>query len=133
MTGPATWLKEIIVLNENADALRPGDVQIFRSALGLCHHLEPWYVNEVGHLALGGIGDRVVLGVAGNNVVIERIETYEGGLDLLRSWLEPTALHVHNMRVKAEKKKRLARGSRVPDWVMPEGIEALIGYVGFEK
>lgn len=129
----ANWLKEIIILNENADPLRPGDVQIFRSALGVCHHLEPWYVNEVAHLALSGIGDRVVLGVAGKNVVIERTETYEGGLDLLRTWLEPTALHIHNMRIDAEKKKKLARGSLVPDGVMPDSIEALIAYIGFEK
>jgi hypothetical protein len=133
MTGAQTWLKEIIILNENDDPQRPGDVQLFRSALGLCHHLEPWFVEDVGHLALNGIGDRVVLGVAGKNVVIDRTENYESGLDLLRAWLQPTALRIHNMRVDAEKKKRLAKGSLAPDGVMPESIEGLIAYIGFEN
>jgi hypothetical protein len=132
MSG-ASWLKEIVILNENSPPHVPGDVQIFRSAIGVCYHLEPWFVGDVDHMAISGIGDLVILGASDNHVYVERTEPFSEGLGLLREWLVPTAIRIHQERSKAEKKKPSAVGSLMPDGVMPDTIEGLIAYIGFEN
>lgn len=134
MSAPRSWLKELIVLNEllaRDDPWLAGDVVIFQSALGLQNHLQPWWINEVAHYALSGIGDRVILGVRGGKVVVERTEECPQGPEMLREWLEPTAKRIHQMRADAHKKHKVAAGSLLPDGEMPQTLEGLIAYVGF--
>lgn len=127
----ANWLTDVIVLNESGDPEVNGDVQVYRNASDLSYQLEHWYVGDVEHLALDGLGRRVVLGLDGHRVIVERIEEYPEGPALLRSWLFSLAQHLRKVRIERATKKRFELGAAETSGVLPQTIEGLIAYVGF--
>lgn len=117
------WIEDIVVVNENGDPNVAGDVMIFRSAGDACRYVEPWYVEQEAFLALSGTGEQVVFGVRDDVVIVERRASFSGGRDLLLAWLSAKAQH--RLKVRAERALE-ATG------VLPDTIEGLVAYLGFD-
>ncbi|MBL8531465.1 MAG: hypothetical protein JNK94_07000 [Hyphomonadaceae bacterium] len=125
------WLSDVIVVNESSDPQIAGDVQVYRNATDVSYQLEHWYVGDVEHLALDGLGRRVVLGLDGNKVVVERTEPCPDGQALLLSWLLVLAQHLRKVRLDRATKKHFDLGAAEASGVLPTTVEGLIAYVGF--
>ena len=127
------WLEDVIIVNDNnADVPRAGDVTVYRNEGELTHHLEYWYVNEP-HLALTGIGDRAVLGLCEKLVIVERREPYADGRRLLIQWLTAKAKYVLQLRRERAKRRKIKLGKMEAQGLLPDTVEGLIAYVGFDK
>lgn len=133
MAQSANWLDDVIVLNESSDPTVAGDVQIYRNGGDLGRQLEHWYVDDVEHLALTGTGQRAVLGLRGELVVVERVEPFPEGPDLLRAWLDKTARHILSVRKEKAGKRNVSPGALESEGVLPATIEGLIAYIGFVR
>ncbi len=127
------WLDDIIVVNENDDLQRIGDIQVYRSEGDLGRKLERWYVNEVIHMALTGTGDKAILGLRGDLVIVERREPYAAGASMLHQWLTAKAQATLSSRKERERQGKAQLGMLEAKGILPETIEGLIAYVGFES
>jgi hypothetical protein len=131
MTG--NWLADVIVLNDNPDPVRAGDVQIYRNEGDLGRQLEHWYVDDVAHLALTGTGDKAILGLRDRLVIVERREPFAEGAAVLQQWLTVTAQHVLAARTERARKGKVQLGTLEAQGVLPDSTEGLIAYIGFQK
>lgn len=129
----ANWLDDVIIVNESNTPAIAGDVQIYRNEGDVGRQLEHWYVSDVEHLALTGLGDRATLGLRGSLVVVERREKWAEGPEMLRGWLIATAQHLLAARTDRERKGKLHLGRSEAQGVLPDTIEGLIAYIGFTK
>jgi hypothetical protein len=125
-------LADIIIINESNDYGEAGDIQIFRNKQDAYHELEPWYVNE-SYFAITGNGNRVTLtkdGFTTNEVIID---TSQSDLLILKIWLTDKAEHLHQVRIIKNKRnpKKYPLTDLDKAWQMPQSIEELIQYVGF--
>jgi len=125
------WLNDVIVVNDNNDPEKPGDVQVYRNEGDVGRQLEHWYVNE-SHMALTGTGDKAILGLRGNLVIIERREPFAEGIQLLSQWLTAKAQHLHSVRRDRAQKGKVQLGALEAQGIIPETVEGLIAYVGFD-
>jgi len=126
-----SWLADVLVVNENSDPRTPGDVQIYRSDGEVGRQLEEWYVNEP-HMALTGIGDKAILGLRGKLVIVERREPFAEGSELLLLWLTAKAQHILSIRKDRARKGKVHLGVLEEQGILPQSIEGLIAYVGFD-
>ncbi len=126
------WLDDVIVVNENDDPQRAGDVQVYRSEGDVGRQLEHWYVNDVMHLALTGAGDKAILGLRGDLVIVERREPFAAGSTLLLQWLTAKAQHFLTVRTARARKGKVQLGTLEAKGVLPDSIDGLLAYVGFD-
>ncbi len=128
---PGNWLEDVIVVNENIDPQMAGDVQVYRHEVAVGLQLEHWYVDEP-HMALTGIGDKAILGLRGSLVIVERREPFADGAQLLNQWLTAKALHLLSVRRDRARKGKVQLSALEAQGVLPETVEGLLVYVGFD-
>jgi hypothetical protein len=132
MTQSGDWLADVTIVNESGAPDDPGDVSIFRSAAEACRYLEHWWVEENEGTARNGRGDRVVLGVEGRKVVVQAIAADPNGSSILLVWLRHAAKALLDARQQKARRNRglLSRSEQLG--VLPETVEGLIAYIGFD-
>jgi hypothetical protein len=126
-------LTDIVVVNESRDLRVAGDVSVFRSARDACSYLEHWWVQDGEGFVFSATGERLLLSTAGTAVIIIGKEAVSDGAEIVRNWLEATAV-----AVLAARRHRAARGKLVLSpseelGQLPTSMEALLGYVGFTR
>ena len=127
------WLHDIMLVNESTSGVEaePEDVDVFRSMAAACRYLEPWWVEEGHGFAFSAAGDRIVLGVENDRVVVERREPCAEGTEIVRSWLRHSAEALLAMRRAKAAKGKVLLGAAEAQGVLPTSIEGLVAYVGF--
>ncbi len=127
------WLADIIIVNESGDERRPGDVMVFRSAGEMSGYLEHWWVEEGYGFAFTAAGERLTLGVDGEErVVVADRQVVPEGEKIVLGWLRASAAaRLDARRAKAAKRKAVLGASEMRGQ-LPASIEGLIAYVGFD-
>lgn len=132
MTGNG-WLSDVVVLNESSDMRVAGDVTLFRSAGEACTWIEPWWVANQEGFAFTAAGERLVLEVTPEqNVRVERREPHPDGEAIVLDWLRSNALHLLETRKARAEKGHLGPGGFEERGELPDTIEGLIAYIGFQ-
>jgi hypothetical protein len=85
------WLDDVMVVNESASEVQPGDVMVFRTQADACGYLEDWWVRDGEGYAFTARGERVRLAATGTSVVVDRIEPCAEGEEIVRRWLMSAA------------------------------------------
>ena len=131
-------LDDIVLLNESSDELVPGDVSVWRNEDVVCSCLEHWWVEEAYGFAFTAAGQRIRLDVDDHDrVCVAAKEDVADGQTIVRRWLESQASAVlEARRAKASKRRLFARKVILSDFEqrgeLPQSIEGLIDYVGFD-
>ncbi|HZP70037.1 MAG TPA: ClpX C4-type zinc finger protein [Pseudolabrys sp.] len=82
-------MPELYVVNEvrpGQDARRPGDVQVFSSAVAVEGYFEPWYIDET-YLLLDQDAKRHIFKVVDDRIVIADVDDQTDYSDTLREFL----------------------------------------------
>ena len=131
-------LADIILVNESRDENEPGDVAVFRNVDAMCGYLEHWWVEEGYGFAFTATGQRIRLEVDDHDRVrVAAKEDVADGQLIVRRWLESQASAVLKARrAKASQRRLFARRVPLSDFEqrgeLPQSIEGLIDYVGFD-
>lgn len=131
MTAEASWLDEIVVVNESAEERRPGDVSLYRSAGDACEALEYWWVRNGEGYAFTASGVRLVLTAKPKGpVTIARRENCLEGPTIVLSWLQSLAETALEARKRVAQSGRAILSDAEKQGVLPATTEGLIAYIG---
>jgi hypothetical protein len=127
------WLADIVVVNENRHEATAGDISVFRSAGEACSWLEHWWVENGEGFAFTAAGDRLTLGVDDKDrVIVAGQQDTPGGTEIVLGWLRAYAAAVLDARRALAKKGKVTLSRPEEQGLLPESVEGLIAYVGFE-
>jgi len=133
MENHQQWLNDIVLINESNDESVAGDVGIFRSVGEACRYLEDWWVRDQEGFAFTASGERLVLAVhASNRVVVNRREVCTNGQTVVQNWLKHSAASVLAARTIRSTKGKVALAPFEESGQLPDTVEGLIAYVGFD-
>lgn len=131
MTAEASWLDDIVIVNESAEERRPGDVSLYRSVGDACEALEYWWVKNNEGYAFTASGVRLVFAAEPKGLVtIARREDCPEGPAIVLSWLESLAETTLEARKRVAQNGRAILSEAEEQGALPATTEGLIAYIG---
>lgn len=130
--GP-NWLDDVVLLNESKEEHAPGDVSVHRSEGEALSEIEGWWVENEEGFAFSAAGERLVLAVGPTGgVFVARRETCPEGPAIVLGWLRALAEARLKARSRAAEDGRAILGRAEEEEALPDSVEGLLAYVGFE-